>query len=212
MLVEIWSDIVCPFCYIAKRQFEKALAQFEHAAEVEVRYHSYELNPSAPAESSGNLHEYLARHKGVSVEEAKAMNADVTEYAASVGLHYDLDHAHPANSFNAHRLVHLAAKYKKQGEMVEHLHSAYFVEGIDIGEKSNLVQIAVDVGLDGKEVGRMLAGDEYVAAVGADEAEAHKIGVEAVPFFLFDRVQAIVGARASRDFLEALKIVWKNNV
>ena len=208
MIITVYSDIVCPFCYIGKRQLEKALAQFEHADEVKVEYRSFELNHDAATESSENLHDYLAKHKGISKEDAKRMNQQVSAYAAQVGLHYDMEHAHPANSFNAHRLVHLAAKHGLSGEMVEKLHSSYFVEGKNIGQIQDLVNVAVSVGLDKKEAETMLSSDTYGADVRADEAEAKRLGVTGVPFFSFGFGMSLVGAQPSEVFLETLQKVW----
>lgn len=209
MLVEIWSDIVCPFCYIGKRQFEKALAQFDRQADVQIVYKSFELNPAASKKFPGNLHDYLANHKGVSVHEAKKMNDNVSAYAADVGLHYDLDHAHPANSFDAHRLVHLAAKHNLADAMIETLHRAYFVEAGDIGNTEALVRYAVGVGLDEQETRKMLASDELADAVRADEAQAQEFAIDSVPCFVFDRTFSVVGAQDSETFLKALREAGK---
>lgn len=210
MEIEVWSDIVCPFCYIGKRQLEAALEHFEHADEVLVHYRSYELNPEAPKHPTGDLHHFLAAHRGVSPAEAKQMNAGVADYAASVGLNYDLDHAIPANSFDAHRLVHLAAVTDRQDQMIEALHEAYFIDAVDLNDHDNLLGLAVKAGLDRKEATRVMASDAYAAEVRADEAEAQRLGIKGVPTFLIDRQTAVTGAQPSEVVLAALRRAWTN--
>ncbi len=208
MLVTVYSDIVCPFCYIGKRQLDKALANFEHANQVQIEYRSFELNPDAQSESVGNLNDYLAKHKGISKQDAQEMNRQVNEYASQVGLHYDMEHAHPANSFNAHRLVHLAAKYNLASDMIERLHAAYFVEGKYINRAEDLVELAASVGLEKKEAEDMLAGNAYGAEVRADETEAGRLGITGVPFFSFGFGINVVGAQPSEVLLKALEMAW----
>ena len=208
MEIEVWSDVVCPFCYIGKRQMEAALESFEHADGVTVRYRSYELNPDAPKQAAGDLHHFLAAHRGVSLAEARQMNAGVAAYAASVGLKYDLDHAVPANSFDAHRLVHLAAVTDRQDQMMEALHEAYFVEAVDLNNRDSLIELAVTACLERKEAVRVLASDAYAADVRADEAEARRLGVTGVPTFVIDRQTAVTGAQPSEVILAALRAAW----
>lgn len=208
MRIDVWADVVCPFCYIGQHELEKALKQFEHGDAVTVVLHSYELNPDMPKEFSGTLHEYLAQHKGVSVTDAKAMNADVTQYAAEVGLTFHMDIAKPANSFDAHRLVHLAKEYKKENEVMEKLHAAYFTEGKNIADRTVLVALAVENGIPEKAVENMYATSEYTGEVRDDEAKANEIGVTGVPFFLINNKYTITGSQRSAQFLAGLREVW----
>ena len=177
MKVEIWSDVVCPWCYIGKRRIETALEGFEHRDEVEVQYRSFELNPDAPADEGGGLAERLASKYGVGLEQARAMNNRVTETAAKEGLKYNLDIARPGNTFDAHRLIHLAATEGRQAEMKERLMAAYFVEGKPIGDRATLVELAVEFGLNADRAQEVLASDEFASEVRAEEREADRFGI-----------------------------------
>lgn len=208
MRIDVWADVVCPFCYIGAYELHIAIAQFEHAGAVKVVLHSYELNPNMPKEFSGTLHEYLAQHKGVSVADAKAMNADVAQYANEVGLTFNLDIAKPANSFDAHRLVHLAKESGLEHVMMEKLHAAYFTDGKNIANRDVLKQLAVEVGIDVHAAEQLFATSEYTDEVRADEARAQEIGVMGVPFFLINNKYSITGAQRAEQFLEGLRQVW----
>lgn len=208
MKVEIWSDVVCPFCYIGKRRFENALKRFKHKDEVEIIWHSFELDPERQYIPGKNIHQMLADKKGWSLEQAKQMNAHVTEMAKEEGLIYDFDKAVPVNTFNAHRISHLAAKHKKQNEMEELLFSSYFTKGINIDDKSSLVHLSESIGIQSKEAELVLKGDAYGQEVRNDEEEARQIGINGVPFFVFDRKYAISGAQPEDIFLRTLEKVW----
>lgn len=206
--IDLWVDIVCPFCYIGERQLELALEQFEYKDSVEVMIHSFELDPQAPASVNKTLHEYLAERKGVSVDEAKQMNEQVNEYAASVGLTFDLDAAKPANSFDAHRLVHLASDYDLGTQMMRRLHAAYFSEGMDIADRESLKKLTTEVGIESSAVETMFATSGYTDEVRDDERTAAEISVTGVPFFLINNKYSITGAQSSEAFLEGLRRVW----
>ena len=205
MRVEIWSDIVCPWCYIGKRRFESALSRFDHAEAVEVVWRSFELDPKAPAADDVDLVGHLAAKYGVSRDEARAMNAGVTEVAAAEGLAFRLDRARRGNTFDAHRLVHLAAASGLQDAMEERLMAAYFTEGEPVADHDALVRQAVAVGLDEAEARRLLGGDAYAAEVRADEADARRLGITSVPFFVVDRRYGIAGAQPADVLLGALR-------
>jgi predicted DsbA family dithiol-disulfide isomerase len=198
MKVEIWSDLLCPFCYIGKRKFEGALADFAHRDEVEVVWRSFELMPDAARESDQDMHAMLAAKLGGDRARAEAMNAHVTNQAAAVGLAYDLDHAHPTNSFDAHRFIHLAAAHGLQDEAEERLFAAHFTEARNLGQHDTLKELAAEIGLDARAV----------ADVRADEAEARALGINGVPFFVIDRKYGISGAQPSEVFLETLQTIW----
>lgn len=203
VLVEIWSDVVCPWCYIGKRRFERALARFDGAADVEVVWRSFELDPDAPAEGVDVLG-HLARKYGVSVEEAQAMQQRVTRAAADEQLRYELDRTKRGNSFDAHRLLHLAADHDLQPELAERLFRGYFSEGEAVGRHDVLRRLAAEAGLPAAEVDDVLAGDRYTDAVREDEATAQRLGCRGVPFFVVDRKVAVSGAQDPSVLLELL--------
>jgi predicted DsbA family dithiol-disulfide isomerase len=206
--VEVWSDVVCPWCYIGKRRLEAAIERFEHGDEVEVVWRSYELNPKARPVSDGLYVERIAQKYGVSTEQAIAMNDRVTRIAEDEGLHYRFDIARPGNTLDAHRVIHLAADHGLQGAAKERLLSAYQCEGEPIGDRSTLVRLAAEVGLDGPEVAAMLESDRFVAEVRADEAAADDLGVTGVPFFVMGRKGAVPGAQDVDTMLLVLERAW----
>lgn len=208
MKVEIWSDVVCPYCYIGKREFEQALARFPHKDQVEVDWKSFELDREAPVRDEDDMYTLLARKYGRTREQAKVMVAGVVERARSVGLEYNMDRAVMGSSFDAHRLIQFAKTHGKADEVEERLFKAHFVLGEHIGDRAVLKLIAEEVGLDGKQVEEMLATEAFTEAVHDDEYEARQIGVRGVPFFVLDRKYAVSGAQASDHFLEALRQAW----
>ena len=208
MQVEVFSDVVCPWCYIGKRRLEQALETFPHRDDVTVTYRSFQLDPSTPKDVTGTLAERLADKYGVSLEKARAMNERVSTIAATVGLGYHLDDAHPANTFDAHRLLHFAAAHGKQTELKERLMQAYFVRGEAIGDTDALVAMAADVGLDADAARAALAGNDYADAVRDDLSLARTFGINAVPFFVIDRKYGISGAQETPVLAQALERAW----
>jgi predicted DsbA family dithiol-disulfide isomerase len=208
VLIEVFSDVVCPWCYIGKRRLEQALAEFPHAEGVEVLFRSFQLDPSTPKDSDQSLEEMLSTKYGTSRDEAREMNQRVSDIAAGVGLRYDLAAAHPANTFDAHRLLHFAAANGRQAELKERLMRAYFTEGRRIGDHGVLAELAADVGLDQKAAAAMLAGDDYAEDVRADVALARDFGANGVPFFVFDRRYGVSGAQETDVFRQVLDQVW----
>ncbi|HET8616059.1 MAG TPA: DsbA family oxidoreductase [Actinomycetales bacterium] len=212
MKVEIWSDVVCPWCYIGKRRFEAALERFAHSDDVEVVWHSFELDPTTERTGTpGGSTERLAEKYGISLDEVRKMQQRVTDAAAGEGLDFQLDRAVPANTVDAHRVIHLAARHGLQGAMKERLLRAHFTEGESVGEADTLVRLAVEVGLDGDDVRSVLAGDELVDDVRRDEAEARALGITGVPFFVIDRTYGVSGAQPSELLLEALQTAWSES-
>jgi predicted DsbA family dithiol-disulfide isomerase len=203
LTVEIWSDVVCPWCYIGKRRFEAAVAQFPH--EVEYTWRSFELDPSAPPTREQGATEHLAAKYGMSLDQARASHAQMTELAAQEGLEYHFDKARGGNSFDAHRLIHLAAAHGRQDEAKERLMRAYFTEGVAIGDREALVALAADIGLDPDEARAVLDGDAYADAVRDDETLAHRIGINAVPFFVLNRRYGVSGAQPAEILVQALE-------
>jgi predicted DsbA family dithiol-disulfide isomerase len=203
--VEIWSDVVCPWCAIGKRRFEAALADFEHRDEVEVRYRSFELDPTTPRTVEGNATQRLADKYGVPLAQAEAMQQRVTDQAATVGLDFRLDKARPGNTVDAHRLLHLAADRGLQAELKERLLLAYFAEGEAVGDVDTLVRLAGQVGLDEAEARTVLESDKYLADVRDDQATAQALGISGVPFFVLDRKFGVSGAQPVEVLLGALR-------
>ncbi len=208
MHVEIWSDVVCPWCYIGKRRFETALAGFAQRDQVEVVWRAYELDPNAPIRREGDPAERLARKYGISVDQARASQAQLTELAATEGLDYHLDRAAGGNTFDAHRLIHLAAAVGLGDAMKERLLRAHLVEAAPIGDRATLVALATEVGIDPDAAEEMLAGDDYVDAVRADELAARELDVTGVPFFLFDGRLGIAGAQSPDLLARVLERAW----
>ncbi|WP_443945217.1 DsbA family oxidoreductase [Pedobacter sp. AW1-32] len=204
MKVEIWSDVMCPFCYIGKSHFEKAIEQLPFKNEIDVEWKSFQLSPEYHNTTNENVYEHLSKSKGMSVAQAKQMTKQVVDMAANTGLTINFDTNIPANTFNAHRVIHLAAKHGLQNAAEEAFFEAHFVHGKNIGELSILLDIAAEIGLDRSETENMLSGEEFKEAVRYDLYEAQNIGVRGVPFFVLDRKFAISGAQPVDAFKEAL--------
>lgn len=208
MKVEIWSDVMCPFCYIGKRKFEAALSQFPNGDLVEVEWKSFQLNPDLKTQPGKSVVEYLAEAKGWSIDYANQQHDRVTAMAAEVGLKYDFDKAVVANSFDAHRLSHYAKSQGKGDAFEERLFRAYFVEGQNTADHAVLQALAEEVGLPADGARATLASNQYADAVQADIATARQIGVQGVPFFVIDRRYAVSGAQQPEVFLGAIQKAW----
>lgn len=208
MKVEIWSDIVCPFCYIGKRKFENALKDFEHKDKVEIVWRSFQLDPDMKFIPGQSVHQYLANRKGVTLEKGKEMNDYMSGIAKEVGLQYNFDIAIINNTLNAHRLLHLAQKNDLQDETKEALFVAYYTQGKDVGDTETLVAIGESVGLPAYEIRTMLQSDEYINEVQLDQYRAQQVGAQGVPFFVFNNKYAISGAQPTDTFAEVLNKVW----
>jgi predicted DsbA family dithiol-disulfide isomerase len=208
MNIEIWSDIACPWCYVGKRRFESALAGFEHRDDVEVTWRSFELDPSAPAEREGDRAARLAEKYGITVERAREMERTLTETAAAEGLGFRFDLARSGSTFDAHRVLHLAAEHGLQDAMKERLLRAYFGEGELMSDRDTLVRLAVEVGLDEDDVRQMLASDRLAEEVRDDERTAHAFGISAVPTFVVDRSIGVSGAHPPEALLQLLREAW----
>jgi predicted DsbA family dithiol-disulfide isomerase len=204
MTVEIWSDVVCPWCYVGKRRFEHALEQFPHRDQVELTWRSFQLDPTAPPTRTISSAEHLASKYGMSIEQAERSNAQMTELAAGEGLEYHLDETRGGNSFDAHRLIHLAKAQGLQDEMKERLMRAYFTEGAAIGDMETLARLASEVGVDPSG----LTGEAFADTVHADEELAARIGIRGVPYFVLDRRYGVSGAQPSELLLQALEKAW----
>jgi predicted DsbA family dithiol-disulfide isomerase len=207
--VEIWSDIACPWCYVGKRRFEAALTGYEHRDDVTVTWRSFELDPGAPPERGVSGAEHLAAKYGMSVEQAQARQAQLAALAAEDGLELRFDRVRGGNTFDAHRLVHLAAEHGKQDAMKERLMRAYLSEGELMSDAGTLVRLAGEVGLPEPEVRELLAGDRFAAAVRDDERTGAALGIRGVPFFVVDRQFGASGAQPPEALGELLRHAWE---
>ena len=208
MQVEIWSDIACPWCYVGKRRFERALEEFEHRRDVDVVWRSFELDPTAPRQHDAPQAELLARKYRMPLAQAEAMNARMTGEAAKEGLAFRMDRVRVGNTFDAHRLIHLAAAAGRREAMVERLFAAYLGEGEALGDVEVLARLAVDAGLEAGAAREALAGGAFADAVRADEARARAFGITSVPFFAIDERYGVSGAQPPEAILGALRQAW----
>ena len=209
MKVEIWSDIICPFCYIGKRRFENALTDFDQKEKVEIVWRSFQLDAELEKVPGQSVHEYLAVRKGVTTEKGKEMNDYMAGVAKEAGLHYDFDNAIINNTMNAHRLSHLGAKHGLQNDIEEALFAAYYTHGKDIGDTETLIKIGVSAGLNESDIQKMYETDEFVKEVRSDQYESQQVGVKGVPFFVFNNKYAVSGAQPTDVFTQVLNKVWE---
>jgi predicted DsbA family dithiol-disulfide isomerase len=210
MELEIWSDIACPWCYVGKRRIESALQQFDHAGDVNVTWRSFELDPSTPQEVPGSAVEMLAQKYGMTPEQAQESEERLTGVAAGDGLEYHLDQQRLGNTFDGHRIIHLAAEHGLQDAMKERLFRARFTEGRQISDHEFLVAAAVEVGLPEDEVREALNSDRFAEAVRADEQLAQSFGISGVPMFVVDRKFGASGAQPPEQLVALLQHGWEN--
>lgn len=211
MQVEIWSDVVCPWCYLGKRRFETALAGFGHADQVDVVYRSFELDPSADRSTTTPTVELLAGKYGMTRAQAEDAQRQMEQRAAADGLHFVMSGLRSGNTRDAHRLLHLAKHRGRQAELAERLHRAYFTESRSVFDADSLTELATDAGLDRAEAQAVLAGDDYDDAVAEDEALARSFGANGVPFFVIDRKYAVSGAQPATVLGSVLEQIWQRN-
>ncbi|PKR81503.1 disulfide bond formation protein DsbA [Brumimicrobium salinarum] len=205
MKIEIWSDVMCPFCYIGKRNLEKALTQFSDREHIEVIWKSYLLDPNTPETSDKSYAQHLVEYKGMSEQQVDGMLAQLTQTAKQAGLDYDFDKAQLVSSKKAHQVIQMA-KTKGLGNQAEEvMFKAFFTEGKNIADKSSLISIGEEIGLSKDEVETALSDNKYAEMMNADIAEARQIGVQGVPFFVFNRKYAVSGAQPPKAFLESLE-------
>jgi predicted DsbA family dithiol-disulfide isomerase len=208
MKVDIWSDVVCPFCYVGKRRLEEALESFAHRDDVEVVWHSFQLDPGAPAIAEGRTVEKLAAKYGMTLEQAVAAQESLAANAATVGLEFNWQETKSGNTFDAHRLIHLAAGQGKADAMKERLLRAFFTEGEQIGDREVLVRLAGEAGLDEGQAREVLESETHADDVRADIAQAQAYGIRGVPFFVIDGKYGISGAQPTELFSQALTQAW----
>ncbi len=209
--VDIWSDIVCPWCAIGRARFESALAGFPHRDDVQVTWRSFELDPQAPRELAGDLGEHLAAKYGVNLENARGMHAQMARAAADEGLEFHFERARSGNTFDAHRLLHLALHSGGRGRqdtLKERLFRAYLTDGEPIGDPAMLFRVATEVGLDAEAARAVLDGDRFADEVRTDELQAQRYGITAVPFFVIDERYGVSGAQPVPVLRQALDTAW----
>lgn len=209
MKVEIWSDYVCPFCYIGKKKFELALEKFAYKDQIKTVFRSFELDPSADPNSNVSTYSMLASKYGMSIEQAIATTVNVAEQAASVGLTFNFDGTVSTNTFDAHRAVHFAAEHGKEMELSERLFKAYFTDGENVGNRERLAMLASEAGLDAAAVAEMLASNKFADTVRAEEEEGSHLGIRGVPFYVIDRKYSVSGAQSPEVFLDTLNKAWE---
>ncbi|MBU0688627.1 MAG: DsbA family oxidoreductase [Gammaproteobacteria bacterium] len=211
MQIEVWSDVICPWCYIGKRKLEMALARFPHWESVQVIWRSFELDADAPRNPTGTLNEMLAQKYDVTLQEAEAMNIRVTQAAKEVGLIYHLESARPGNTFDAHRLLHFAASRQLDDVASERLMQGYFSESLAVGDIHALARLAPEFGITEHEALAVLESNDYADAVRADEARATEFGITGVPCFVIDESIVIAGAQPVEVFAETLLQAWQES-
>lgn len=208
MRIDIWSDVVCPFCYLGKQRLNQALSTWSHAGAVDIVWHSFELDPGAPAQLDEGLAEHIATKYRTSLSQAEAAQAGIAEQFAATGLTFDWRSARPGNTFNAHRVFHLAVEHGLGEQVMAALMRGYFSEGAAIGDPQTVAGLAISAGLDADDVRRVLESDAYADDVRADEATAREIGITGVPFFVLDGRLAVSGAQPVEVFTQALNQAW----
>ncbi len=208
MEVEIWADVVCPWCYLGKRHLEQALDSFSHADKVQVVYRSFELDPSAPRGVTTPTVEVLAQKYGMTPDRARQAQRQMEERATAAGLTFRLDSLRSGNTRDAHRLLHLAKTSNRPGELMERLQRAYFTEQDSVFDHDALTRLAVEAGLDPDEVADVLASDRYSGHVDTDQAMARSLGATGVPLFVIDRRYGISGAQPAETITGVLERAW----
>lgn len=207
--IQIWSDVMCPFCYIGKRKIEEAITQFENKDSIEIEWKSFELDPSFVATPNESIADHLAEKYGRDTDWAQSMLENMTENAKNSGLDFHFEKAILANSLNANRLMHLAKKHNLSNELKELLFKAYLTDGKDVNNWNTLEEIGTEVGLPIDEIIELITTNDYTKEVREDQQEAQKLGVTGVPFFVFDNKYAVSGAQPTEVFLKTLEKAWE---
>ena len=208
MRVDIWSDVICPWCYVGKARFEKALSSFAHRDEVEVVYHSFELDPSYPKDSRETTFAMLGRKYGMSEADARAAESRVAGLAAAEGLGFQPERP-VGNTFDIHRVLHLGLAKGVQAQLLNAVNDAYFGQGRQVFDRDVITEIAAETGLDATVAGDVIDGDAYAEDVRRDELQARQLGVSGVPFFVFDMALGVSGAQPTEMFASALQQAWE---
>lgn len=205
MEIEIWSDVQCPFCYIGKHKFEEALDQFAHREDLNITWKSFQLNPKLQTNPNISTVQYLAQHKGMSLEQTQEMTDRVSDSAKSIGLEFNFDQAVVANTHRAHQLLHLAKTKNVQNELKEYLLEAQFVTGKNVDDLDTLMNIGESAGIEKELIEQTFNTNKFSDAVKADIKESQELGINGVPFFVFDRKYGISGAQTPEAFLQTIE-------
>ena len=209
MRVDIWFDYACPFCYIGKRRFEAAISEFQYKDQIDIHFHSHQLQPDAPKNSASTIHELIAAKYGTTIDHAKTMNNHISEQARDVGLRFRFDTLIPTNTIDAHRLTYYAREQGKSNDIIERIFKAYLSDSLHIGDPNILLNLATEIGLPKAEVNNVLNSDKYKDLVYQDMQTGRKIGIQGVPFFVFNNTYAISGAQSSETLKDVLQDVWE---
>ncbi|KRK58075.1 DSBA oxidoreductase [Fructilactobacillus fructivorans] len=207
MEVQVWSDIACPFCYIGRAHFKQALADFDHKDDVEVHYNSFELDTTASGEPE-TMADHMSKEKGMSKEKVDEFLSTITELAKETGLKMDTSKIKVVNTLKAYRLLHFAETKGKESELMDKLFEAYFADGLNVDDNAVLTDLAMSVGLNQDEVKSVLDSDKFKNDVRADEAAAQQVGINGVPFYVFNKKYAVSGAQPFKVFKSALDKAW----
>ncbi len=209
MKIEIWSDVVCPFCYIGKRKLEKSLSKMPFQDEVEIEWKSFQLNPNQVTDPSKNTLEDLSQSKGWTLAKTKEITSQVVDMAKAEGLEFDFEKSVVANTKNAHKIIHLAKQAGRGPEMKERLLKAYFTDGLNVDDEETLVNLASEFDIPAKDVSEALNSEAFEQAVDGDIYESRQLGVQGVPFFVLDRKYGISGAQPDQVFDDSLRKAWE---
>jgi len=210
LTIDVWSDVVCPFCYLGSHQLRRALDEFDFADQVVVRHHAFELDPASPAHFEHSLAELVAKKYGITVDEARQLHQRFETQGAEFGLTYSFDTARPTNTFDAHRLIALSARQGLDAAMSERLFRAYFSEGVLLSDQNELTRLALEVGVEGAAA--LWSGDDYATDVRNDEAQAHALGIRGVPAMIFNEELLVSGAQGVDALADALRQAWAQRV
>ena len=208
--IEVWSDYVCPFCYIGKRNLDEALKQLGRKEDSEVIFKSFELDPNAPKQIDGTINELIAKKYGMSIEAATENNNKIVESARQIGLELDFDNLKPTNTFDAHRLSFYAKEENKLSEYNEAVLRSYFTEGLNISDSQTLLNVADEVGLDKDKATKILTSTDYAKQVRESESEANSKGIDGVPYFVFDGKEMLFGAQSVEKIISTINSVEKS--
>jgi predicted DsbA family dithiol-disulfide isomerase len=210
IVIDVWSDVVCPFCYLGDSMLDQAIEQFPHGSAVQVRYHSFQLNPEFPVGESISSPEYLAHHHRMPAGQIEASHAQLTARGAEAGLDYRFADSKMINTRDAHRIIHFAKAAGREHDMVMRLFKAEFTDGLDLADHEVLADLAAELGLSRSEAAETLANGAYEKDIDADLAQARAYGISGVPFFVFDNKRAVSGAQPVETFRRALDLSWQD--
>lgn len=211
VIVDIWSDVVCPFCYVGKRKMEKAIAELNATAQVQINWHSFQLDPNFPKGQSMSTTEYLVKRKGYPKDQVVIMQKQVADLGKEYGINFQFEQAKSFNTGDVHRLIHWAKKEDKANELKEKLMHTYFTNGVDLNDVNNILTLVAEIGLDTSKARSVLQGTEYQTEVENDIRKGREIGITGVPYFLINGKQSISGAQRDEVFIKALSSALQNS-